>query len=331
MSTTVTIPGLPLGLSVRAVRYDGDGLHHDDLAALLHVAHRAEEAFLGKADTTSAEIVEMAAGPDVARDESLLVVDGEGSPAGAGWYAVDETGREVFCESFVVPQRPDSGLLQDVLVRHGIEVARRAIAGRDGWRIRAGSLAQEEAYAQVLRANGYRMNRRFWRMEIRSDAAEIPAVVPPVPAGVTIETGGSDEQRAAIHQVDQAAFADHWNFTPRTYEENWRHLLAEPGARPEYWSLLRVDGDPAAICLLSDGRREAGYAYVSVLGVRREYRRRGLAQLLLRRAFVQARDEGLAGTALHVDAESLTGATRLYESVGMTATQVLDAYELAVS
>jgi ribosomal protein S18 acetylase RimI-like enzyme len=312
------------------VRYQGDGLHPDDLAALVLIVNRTDEAFLGEADTTEAEVVEMAAGPDVLREESLLVVDGAGAPVGAGWYDVDEVGREIFCESYVVPQRDGSDTLQDALVRHGIDVGRRVVAGRDGWRLRAGTLAQEEAYAETLQANGYRLIRRFWRMEIRSDSPEIPAVVPSLPAGVTVETGGRDEQRRAIHEVDQAAFADHWNFTPRSYEENWRHLLAEAGARPEHWSLLRVDGDPAAICLLSDGRLDRGYAYVSVLGVRREYRRRGLAQLLLRRAFAQARDAGLVGTALHVDSENPTGATRLYESVGMTAAQVVHTYELTL-
>lgn len=331
MSATVTIPELPAGLAARPVRYQGDGLHPDDLAALLLIANRTDEAFLGETDTTEAEVVEMAAGPDVAREESLLVVDAAGQPVGAGWYEVDTVGRQIFCESYVVPQRDGSDVLQAALVRHGIDVGRRIVAGRDGWRLRAGSLAQEEAYAETLQANGYQLVRRFWRMEIRSDSPEIPAVVPSLPDGVTVETGGSDVQRQAIHEVDQAAFADHWNFTPRTYEENWQHLLAEAGARPELWSLLRVDGDPAAICLLSDGRLELGFSYVTVLGVRREYRRRGLAQLLLRRAFVQARDAGLVGTALHVDAENPTGATRLYESVGMSAAQVIDTHELLPS
>lgn len=328
MSTSVTFPGLPVALSARPVRYDGDGPDLADRVALLQVAHRIEQTYLGAADTTAAEMVEMVAGPDVLREESLLVVDPQDEPVGSCWYDVDEVGRVVFCESFVDPQRHDARALLDALVRHGIDVAHRVIAGREGWKIRTGLLAVETTYDEVLRTNGYAPIRRFWRMEIRSDSPEMPTTSPALPPGVTVETGGSAAQRQSIYEVDQAAFTDHWNFNPRSYDEAWKHVLSEPGARPEYWSLLRVDGDPAALCLLSDSRRERGYGYVSVLGVRREYRRRGLAQLLLRRTFVQARADGLVGTALHVDSQNPTGAISLYESVGMTAAQVVDVYEL---
>ena len=81
---------------------------------------------------------------------------------------------------------------------------------------------------------------------------------------------------------------------------------------------------------LNESRLELGYAYVSILGVLREFRGRGLARLLLRTAFVQARDMGLAGTALHVDSQNPTGATALYRSVGMTPAQVYVAFERAL-
>lgn len=322
------LAGLPAGLSVRPVQYLADGLVPSDLAAAVAVAHSIERAYLGAADTTSAEMAEMVAGPTVLRQQSVMVHDAQGGPVGVGWYDVDEPAREVFCESFVDPCSEAASTVLDHLVRHGIDVARAVIAGRDGWRIRAGLLTEETGHDKVLRRHGYAPIRRFWRMEVASDSPDVPPAAPPLPAGVTFETGGSDAQRRAIYEVDQAAFADHWNFTPRSYDEAWRHLLAEPGARPEYWGLLRVDGDPAALCLLSDARKERGFAYVSVLGVRREYRRRGLAQLMLRRTFVQARADGMAGTALHVDSQNPTGATRLYESVGMRAAQLVDVYEL---
>lgn len=327
--TTLTIPALPAGMWAHNIAYDDDGLSDADLAAVLTVTSRIEQAVLGAPDTTESEIVEMVAGPEVRREESLLVRDARSEPVAACWYAVDEASRQVFCETYVVPTTEQEPLLLQTLVRHGLAVARRAIADRAGWTIHGGCLAQETQYADVLRANGFRPIRHFWRMEISCDSPEIPPTAPQPGTGVTIETGGSDDHRRAIHLVDQESFADHWNFTPRTYDELWRHLLNETGARPEYWNLLRVDGDPAAICLLNDSRLEHGFGYVSVLGVRRAYRRRGFGHLLLRRAFVQAREGGLRGVALHVDSESLTGATRLYESVGMAPVQVIDAYELA--
>jgi hypothetical protein len=48
-----------------------------------------------------------------------------------------------------------------------------------------------------------------------------------------------------------------------------------------------------------------------------------LAKALLYRGFAVSRDEGRTSVKLFVDAESPTGATRLYESVGMTREHVV--------
>ena len=90
--------------------------------------------------------------------------------------------------------------------------------------------------------------------------------------------------------------------------------------------------DPALWWVAQDGDRLAGYVgarlsgdddpelgYVGLLGVLAPYRRRGIGEALLRRTFRALHDRGQKGCELHVDADSPTGATRLYERVGMTA------------
>ena len=54
---------------------------------------------------------------------------------------------------------------------------------------------------------------------------------------------------------------------------------------------------------------------------------RGLGRALLLRAFQDFRARGFHEVGLGVDAASLTGATRLYESVGMRVTSQFDIYE----
>ena len=73
--------------------------------------------------------------------------------------------------------------------------------------------------------------------------------------------------------------------------------------------------------------RRTREGYVGVLGVLKPFRGRGLAQLLLRRAFVHYRDLGRRATLLSVDASNATGAVALYERVGMTPVLVMEAYE----
>jgi ribosomal protein S18 acetylase RimI-like enzyme len=51
--------------------------------------------------------------------------------------------------------------------------------------------------------------------------------------------------------------------------------------------------------------------------VRREFRGRGYAKALLYRTFAEFWDRGVPRVTLGVDAASPTGATHLYESVGM--------------
>jgi mycothiol synthase len=66
-------------------------------------------------------------------------------------------------------------------------------------------------------------------------------------------------------------------------------------------------------------REDPSRGYIALLGVRPSYRRRGLGEALVLNAFEALSARGRRGVDLHVDADSLTGATRLYARVGMSA------------
>ena len=70
-----------------------------------------------------------------------------------------------------------------------------------------------------------------------------------------------------------------------------------------------------------------GVGWVDVLGVRRDWRRRGLGEALLHLAFRELYDRGQRRVGLGVDAENTTGATHLYERVGMKPSSQDDVYE----
>ncbi len=67
--------------------------------------------------------------------------------------------------------------------------------------------------------------------------------------------------------------------------------------------------------------------YVHTLGVRRPWRRRGIALALLHHSFGEFFNRGKSKVSLHVDAKSLTGATRLYEKAGMHVDRLSHNYE----
>ncbi len=53
-----------------------------------------------------------------------------------------------------------------------------------------------------------------------------------------------------------------------------------------------------------------------MIGVGRPWRKRGLARAMLARSMQVHKDAGMSQTELGVDAENLSGALRLYESMG---------------
>ena len=75
---------------------------------------------------------------------------------------------------------------------------------------------------------------------------------------------------------------------------------------------------------------EPGYGWVGTLGVRRPWRRRGIGEALLRRSFRVLHERGYRRVRLSVDAESLTGATRLYKRAGMRVIRQANTWELSL-
>jgi mycothiol synthase len=91
-------------------------------------------------------------------------------------------------------------------------------------------------------------------------------------------------------------------------------------------SWLALDGDEVAGYLLTyffaaetaaTGVREA---YVGQLGVRSDWRRRGIGRLLLATALASYRAAGYGRAALTVDTQHPTGALGLYTRAGFVAT-----------
>jgi mycothiol synthase len=183
--------------------------------------------------------------------------------------------------------------------------------------IHAGALADEPAIGALLAATGYREIRRFQLMRV--DFRGVPPA-PSVPAGIRIEQLDPETDVDAAFDAHHEAFADHWGEMEETPEE-FRHWLIDTPRFDRELSLLARDGPVVAgyVFAWTDAEEDPSRGYVASLGTRRAYRGRGIAEALLRHTFRTLLDRGQRGCDLHVDSDSLTGATRLYERVGMTA------------
>jgi ribosomal protein S18 acetylase RimI-like enzyme len=136
----------------------------------------------------------------------------------------------------------------------------------------------------------------------------------PFPAGVELRPFDADTQAYLVFQAEDEAFRDHWGHV-RGHFENWRRRKLE-----------RDSFDPALWHIAWDGDRIAGFAqtrfrngigWVGTLGVRRPWRKRGLGEALLLHSFNEFHKRGMNTIGLGVDASNPTGATRLYQKVGM--------------
>jgi ribosomal protein S18 acetylase RimI-like enzyme len=129
-----------------------------------------------------------------------------------------------------------------------------------------------------------------------------------------------------VYEAHQESFKDHWETTRMPFEE-WEHWLMREGFDPSLWFIVEDGAEVAAISLCREHEGEKGLGWVSVLGVRKPWRRRGLGRALLLQSFHEFQRRGFHAAALGVDAESLTGANRLYENAGMEVARRSDVYE----
>lgn len=178
----------------------------------------------------------------------------------------------------------------------------------------------------VAAARGYRQVRGSWTMEIEF-GVEAPAE-PVVPDGIAFRAYRHPEDEQRVYEAMMESFADHWGFHVIPIEDwrefNWKTRLFDP----DLW-LLAFDGDELAGASLNypDRWGEPDVGWIGTLGVRKTWRRRGLGEALLRRSFALLHTRGLRKVRLGVDSENTTGATRLYERVGMHVIRQSNTWE----
>ena len=176
--------------------------------------------------------------------------------------------------------------------------------------------AKNEVACRLLEGAGCAPVRGVYVMETELDEAPPP---PHWPENVSVHTFVPGWDERATYEAAEDAFRGLWGRPRNTFEGFLRETEKE-SFDPSLWSLAR-DGDEIAGVVLCKVLEEGGW--VTVVGVRRPWRKRGLGLALLRHAFAEYHRRRVCKVGLSVDAESLTGAPRLYGRAGM---RVRDSY-----
>jgi len=195
--------------------------------------------------------------------------------------------------------------------------------------IRSYSNHNVESSGKAKLAAGMKYIRQDFRMRI--EMADPPAV-PVWPDGITMRLYNPDQDARTVYEVDEEAFQDHFGFVKEDPEEGFEkfmhHMAGDDSYDPSLWFLAVAGEEIIGICLCRRyGPEDRTTGYVSSLGVKRAWRRQGIALALLRQSFDEYYKRGKTKVDLGVDAESLTGATDLYKKAGMFVLRRYDMYE----
>ncbi|HET8528069.1 MAG TPA: GNAT family N-acetyltransferase [Gaiellaceae bacterium] len=273
----------------------------DDFDAMLELLLEEEEQVNGRPATIGLEDLRTwLSSTDLEHDSYLF--ESDGGLAAFGWCEPEPGGDVSVAIGAIRPGWKGRGLGSQLLERaearartHGAGRLHQIVLGRD------------DRAPQLLQAQGYREVRRFYEMAIQLEQAP---TVPDLP----IETFREEDARA-FHDALDESFQDHWEHHGVGFDEWWRRHTSRESFDPSLWFLIRDGGEVAAV-VRNDANRNGG-GYVGALGVRRLWRGRGYAKALLLRSFREFFDRGMPRVTLGVDAENPTGATHLYERVGM--------------
>jgi mycothiol synthase len=177
----------------------------------------------------------------------------------------------------------------------------------------------------LVESLGYQPIRYHYRMGITMHE---PPVIEPLPDGFTLKTFDYPSELEAVIAAKEEMWRDHYGYVELPLSERvegWRATIENDAKFDATLWYIATDDTTGEIAGLVLGRPEdftkADQGYILVVGVRKAYRRRGLAQAMMTHAFAEYWRRGQKMVALSVDASNPTGATRLYERVGMSPIQ----------
>jgi mycothiol synthase len=312
----VALPEIPR-LVFRHLRPPSD---YPAMNAAANANRVADGEHFATSDEDFANFYEHLSNSDPARD--VLVVEVGGSIVGyarSSWYR-EFTGDRIYeTICFLHPLWQRRGLGTAMLA--ATEARIREIAAShptDGSRfLQAEANDAAPGREALLRSAGFMPARHGYTM-IRPTLDDQPDA--PLPEGLEIREV-RPEQLRAIWEADQDAFRDHWGSGEGT-EADYQLFLTDPTQGDTTLWRIAWDGDQVAgqvrsfINAEENRRFNRRRGWVENISVRRAWRHRGLARALMAASFPLLRARGMTEGALTVDTENLSGALRVYESVG---------------
>ena len=257
--------------------------------------------------------------------DTFLVETSAGRIVGYEEFFNEHEHAKLRTDGYVHPEFKDRGI-GTTLLRHIENRARAEVAlAEPAVRVVLHSMIDnnDPSGHELHRNEGYQPLRYHWRMEIVLDS---PPAEPKFPDGIELRPFVRGEHDVAVWQAQNEAWRDHWGSHDVSLEEWKRSRFDDPEFNPSLWAIA-WDGPSGEVAGFSLNRFRMGIGWIRTLGVRRPWRKRGLGKALLLHSFGEFYRRGTKTIGLGVDAQNPTGATRLYQKVGMHIASEFVTYE----
>lgn len=293
-----------------------------DEQLLLDLSAAADEADKAERRMFKEELEEWLHIPGCSPETDFFIAEADGQPAGYAGFDVQVGTRDrhiAYCGGAVVPAMRRRGIgnrLMEAAMRRAAE-AMSGLQPEMPYHFESFCRSTQPDVMALFEAARLERVRYFFTMQ-RPLAGELPEA--PLPAGIEVRPY-RPEHDEAVHAAFDDAFRDHWGHEPTT-REDWQHLFSGvPHMRPELWMVAWEAGEIAGFSLnyidpAYNEQIDRLEGKVGQVGVRTNWRRRGLATALLALSLRALRDAGMDCASLGVDAASPSNAVALYERVG---------------
>jgi ribosomal protein S18 acetylase RimI-like enzyme len=316
----ISIPNIPsiAGLSFRRFQGESDYPH---ILAVISASEQADQ--IDRIDTLEeiANRYSQLSNCDPYHDMIFAEINGEVIGYLRGfWQEESETVRVYNSVGFIIPAWRRKGIGNAML--HWMEDRLREVAAAHPaglarfFQVEAKHF--QEGKVILLERAGYQPVRYFQEM-VRLDLENISET--PLPAGLEVRPVLPEHYRQIWASADET-FQDEWSYT-RPTEEDYQSWLADPHFQPHLWQIAwdtatdQVVGHVLTyIDQAQNEKLNQKRGYTEGIGVRHDWRRRGLARALIALSLQTLKAQGMSESAMIVDSENLSGATRLYESCG---------------
>lgn len=259
---------------------------------------------------------------DPYQDMIFAEVEGEVVGYSRGWWTDETNGPMIYAHvGFLAPiwRRKGIGLAMLQWVEERLrEIAKTHAQDREKC-FQAFSTHAQTSLNGMLEKNKYQPIRYFYEM-VRPTMDTLPDF--PLPHGLEVRAVLPEHYRA-IWDADIEAFQDHWGFSVPTEDDYQAWLTNKHTFQPHLWKIAwdiatdQVAGQVKTFINVEENKkfnRQRGYT--EFISVRRPWRKQGLARALIAQSLLAQKEAGMTESALGVDTENLSGATRIYEECG---------------